>query len=153
MFFLSSLLEYNNLLTCIIDTLNSKQTKTRQDNKDIEIPVYSSPAPGPWLDNNSSVVRQTNTHTPFRVWKQQTQIKTRNILSLRVHYTVSDTTHATRHQIASSVCRWPIAAGKRPDPFRTRKLSLLTLMVLQPGGCGRVRNRRHQTTTNNSIQT
>ena len=77
--------------------------------------------------------------------------KTRNSLSLRVHYTVSDTTHATRHQIASSVCRWPIAAGKRPDPFRTRKLSLLTLMVLQPGGCGRVRNRRHQTTNHNSI--
>ena len=68
MFFLSSLLEYNNLLTCIIDTLNSKQTKTRQDNKDIEIPVYSSPAPGPWLDNNSSVVRQTNTHTPPGAW-------------------------------------------------------------------------------------
>lgn len=62
-----------------------------------------------------------------------------------VHYTVSDTTHPTRHKDASSVCRWPIAAGKRPDPFRTRKLSLLTLMVLQPGGCGRVRNRRHQT--------
>ena len=48
---------------------------------------------------------------------------------------------------ASYVCRWSIAAGKRPVPFRTRKLSLHTLMVLQPGGCGRVSHRRHQTTT------
>ena len=63
----------------------------------------------------------------------------------RVHYTVSDTT-PEQPEYALCVCRWPIAAGKRPDPFRTRKLSLLTLMVLQPGGCGRVRNRRHQTT-------
>ena len=68
----------------------------------------------------------------------------------------STTQYLTQHQQpgtnnASSVCRWPIAAGKRPDPFRTRKLSLLTLMVLQPGGCGRVRNRRHQTTNHNSI--
>ena len=53
---------------------------------------------------------------------------------------------------ASHVCRWSIAAGKRPVPFRTRKLSLHTLMVLQPGGCGRVSHRRHQTTTNNKIQ-
>ncbi|MDK8524846.1 hypothetical protein, partial [Corynebacterium sp. MSK150] len=30
-------------------------------------------------------------------------------------------------------------------------LSLHTLMVLQPGGCGRVSHRRHQTTTNNFI--
>ena len=68
----------------------------------------------------------------------------------------STTQYLTQHQQpgtnnASSVCRWPIAAGKRPDPFRTRKLSLPALMVLQPGGCGRVRTRRHQTTTNNSI--
>ena len=53
---------------------------------------------------------------------------------------------------ASHVCRWSIAAGKRPVPFRTRKLSLHTLMVLQPGGCGRVSHRRHQTTKHNSIQ-
>ena len=52
---------------------------------------------------------------------------------------------------ASYVCRWSIAAGKRPVPFRTRKLSLHTLMVLQPGGCGRVSHRRHQTTKHNSI--
>src|SRR5699024_2973244 len=29
-----------------------------------------------------------------------------------------------------------IAWGKRPVPFRTRKLSLTAPMVLQPGGCG-----------------
>ena len=48
---------------------------------------------------------------------------------------------------APKVCRWLIAAGKRPDPFRTRKLSLPALMVLQPGGCGRVSYRRHKTQT------
>ena len=54
---------------------------------------------------------------------------------------------------ASHVCRWSIAAGKRPVPFRTRKLSLHTLMVLQPGGCGRVSHRRHQTTQQNTETT
>ena len=33
--------------------------------------------------------------------------------------------------------------GKRPVPFRTRKLSLVTLMVLHSRERGRVRNRRH----------
>ena len=71
----------------------------------------------------------------------------------RVHYAVSDTTPESTPKgwNASYVCRWSIAAGKRPVPFRTRKLSLHTLMVLQPGGCGRVSHRRHQTTTNNKI--
>ena len=66
----------------------------------------------------------------------------------RVHYAVSDTTPESTPKgwNASYVCRWSIAAGKRPVPFRTRKLSLHTLMVLQPGGCGRVSHRRHQTT-------
>ena len=66
----------------------------------------------------------------------------------RVHYAVSDTTprHPKKKGIVLKVCRWSIAAGKRPVPFRTRKLSLHTLMVLQPGGCGRVSHRRHQTT-------
>ena len=66
----------------------------------------------------------------------------------RVHYAVSDTTPESTPKgwNASHVCRWSIAAGKRPVPFRTRKLSLHTLMVLQPGGCGRVSHRRHQTT-------
>lgn len=40
-----------------------------------------------------------------------------------------------------------IAAGKRPAPFRTRKLSLPAPMVLHSTGCGRVGHRRHQTTT------
>ena len=65
------------------------------------------------------------------------------------------TQHPDTHEEGNNVlnvCRWSIAAGKRPVPFRTRKLSLHTLMVLQPGGCGRVSHRRHQTTTNNKIQ-
>ena len=58
------------------------------------------------------------------------------------------TQHPNTHEegIVLKVCRWSIAAGKRPVPFRTRKLSLHTLMVLQPGGCGIVSHRRHQTT-------
>ena len=40
------------------------------------------------------------------------------------------------------VCRWLMAAGKRPVPFRTRKLSPPALMVLLPGGSGRVGYRR-----------
>src|SRR6478735_11537611 len=35
-----------------------------------------------------------------------------------------------------------IARGKRPVPFRTRKLSLSAPMVLQGGPCGRVGHRR-----------
>ena len=97
--------------------------------------------------------KQTHqTQTTIRVWRNNTNNKaTDTSLSL-----ASTTQYLTQHtqpgtHNASCVCRWPIAAGKRPDPFRTRKLSLPALMVLQPGGCGRVRNRRHQTTTNNSI--
>ena len=41
-----------------------------------------------------------------------------------------------------------IVVGKRPDPFRTRKLSQPTPMVLHPGGCGRVGHRRPQTNKN-----
>ena len=40
------------------------------------------------------------------------------------------------------MCRWLIAAGKRPVPFRTRKLSPPAPMVLPPGGSGRVGYRR-----------
>ena len=81
-------------------------------------------------------------------WQKTT--KTRNSHCRdRVHYAVSDTTpeHPSKRVDVLKVCRWSIAAGKRPVPFRTRKLSLHTLMVLQPGGCGRVSHRRHQTTT------
>lgn len=36
------------------------------------------------------------------------------------------------------------AAGSRPVPFRTRKLSLSAPMVLHSGGCGRVGRCRHE---------
>src|SRR5690606_16442889 len=35
------------------------------------------------------------------------------------------------------------AAGKHPDPYRTRKLSPPAPMVLHPNGCGRVGHRRN----------
>ena len=38
-----------------------------------------------------------------------------------------------------------MAQGRRPDPFRTRKLRPGTAMVLHPEGCGRVARRRTQT--------
>lgn len=43
-----------------------------------------------------------------------------------------------------------IAWGKRPVPFRTRKLRPTAPMVLHPGGCGRVGHRR--TTINEEPQ-
>ena len=38
-----------------------------------------------------------------------------------------------------------MAQGRRPDPFRTRKLRPGTAMVLHPTGCGRVARRRTKT--------
>ena len=89
----------------------------------------------------------TNTNTKKITW-QKVRKKNNSHCRDRVHYAVSDTTPESTPKgwNASYVCRWSIAAGKRPVPFRTRKLSLHTLMVLQPGGCGRVSHRRHQTT-------
>ena len=48
------------------------------------------------------------------------------------------------------VCRWLMAAGKRPVPFRTRKLSPPAPMVLPPGGSGRVGYRRPNNFTHNT---
>src|SRR5690242_13712916 len=62
---------------------------------------------------------------------------------LRIHSTVlkhhtGDMSRCVLFQSVSVV----IASGKRPVPFRTRKLSLTAPMVLQPKGCGRVGHRR-----------
>jgi hypothetical protein len=73
---------------------------------------------------------------------------------LRVHCAVSETTHTDPknpaaagdsknlrgilfHRVTAA-----IATGKRPVPFRTRKLSLSAPMVLHSTGCGRVGHRR-----------
>ena len=50
--------------------------------------------------------------------------------------------HTARHGTGARVTA-VIAWGKRPVPFRTRKLSPPAPMVLHPGGCGRVGHRRH----------
>ena len=47
---------------------------------------------------------------------------------------------------ACSVVSVVTATGKRPDPSRTRKLSLTAPMVLHPPGCGRVGHHRAHTT-------
>ena len=48
-----------------------------------------------------------------------------------------------RHQGAGARVTAVIAWGKRPVPFRTRKLRPTAPMVLHPGGCGRVGHRRN----------
>ena len=57
------------------------------------------------------------------------------------HHT-SESTHRTAHPDVSVVT----ATGTRPDPSRTRKLSLTAPMVLHPPGCGRVGHHRAHTT-------
>ena len=94
--------------------------------------------------------KQTHPHTT-RVRGRTTNTPKREceVHAARVHYAVSDTTpHARNTNPAPVICRWLIAAGKRPVPFRTRKLSLPALMVLHSGGCGRVSYRRHKNKTN-----
>ena len=46
--------------------------------------------------------------------------------------------HRNLHRVTAVIAR-----GKRPVPFRTRKLSLCAPMVLHPPGCGRVGRRRN----------
>src|SRR3954462_9354683 len=60
----------------------------------------------------------------------------------RVHCAVLNTRPATSrlkhvHRVTAAMAR-----GKRPDTFRTRKLSLSAPMVLPPGPVGRVGRRR-----------
>ena len=95
------------------------------------------------------VLIDQNKHT--RHYRAQTR-NTHVFASTMQYLTQHRSTPEHKSSAAPKVCRWSIATGKRPDPFRTRKLSLPALMVLQPGGCGRVSYRRHKTTNNNSIQ-
>ena len=96
------------------------------------------------------VLIDQNKHT--RHYRAQTRKQTHVFASTMQYLTQHRSTPEHKSSAAPKVCRWSIATGKRPDPFRTRKLSLPALMVLQPGGCGRVSYRRHKTTNNNSIQ-
>ena len=66
----------------------------------------------------------------------------------RIHYTApSPFTGCAVYYICSTVwfSGFPVAIveGKHPVPFRTRSLSLPTLMVLHEGSCGRVRRCRN----------
>lgn len=95
------------------------------------------------------VLIDQNKHT--RHYRAQTKKHTHVFASTMQYLTQHRSTPEHKSSAAPKVCRWSIATGKRPDPFRTRKLSLPALMVLQPGGCGRVSYRRHKTTNNNYI--
>ncbi len=64
---------------------------------------------------------------------------TKNLYT-RVHSTIPQHHHTHNNPTAVAVV---IAPGKRPVPYRTRKLSLDTPMVLHPPGCGRVGHHRH----------
>ncbi len=70
----------------------------------------------------------------------------------RVHYPVPNPPRSpagTRASAARGMDNRRFAAamaqGRRPDPFRTRKLRPGTAMVLHPEGCGRVARRRTKT--------
>ena len=107
-----------------------------------------------WVDRPELEAQQcveaTGTNTPNKPTPGFSTNHTSN--TVRVHYAVTDTTHPNCHNDISiliititstpKMCRWLIAAGKRPVPFRTRKLSPPAPMVLLPGGSGRVGYRR-----------
>ena len=50
--------------------------------------------------------------------------------------------YVEKHMLKLESVSAAIERGKRPVPFRTRKLSLSSSMVLQGGPCGRVDRRR-----------
>ena len=50
--------------------------------------------------------------------------------------------YVEKHTLKLESVSAAIERGKRPVPFRTRKLSLSSSMVLQGGPCGRVDRRR-----------
>ena len=95
-------------------------------------------------------VELTGTNRPraCHTTKQDKQPQDDYLSSARVHCTISQTTNigiiphtpgvGRQHKNVSVA----IAQGKRPVPFRTRKLSLAAPMVLHPPGCGRVGHRR-----------
>ena len=58
---------------------------------------------------------------------------------LKQHTTVKQTVCVLFYKVTAA-----IAEGKRPAPFRTRKLSPPAPMVLHPNQCGRVGHRRTQ---------
>ena len=93
----------------------------------------------------SQDVKSTGTNRPKQTHNVQHTHKQKNDDYVMHASTMQYLTQHLQGNTAPKVCRWLIAAGKRPDPFRTRKLSLPALMVLQPGGCGRVSYRRHKT--------
>ena len=91
---------------------------------------------------NESITRTTGRH-PARHMDQSFS---------RVHYPVPNPPRSpagTRAGAARGMDNRRFAAamaqGRRPDPFRTRKLRPGTAMVLHPEGCGRVARRRTQT--------
>ena len=66
----------------------------------------------------------------------------------RIHYTIPGHQPKKGKSGYPTVLAVAIVPGKRPVPFRTRKLSLVTLMVLHSRERGRVRNRRHSNLKN-----
>ena len=88
------------------------------------------------------LIHRTNTTTTNTTQTKHVCVPRPLIQYLTHHNTPNTSTHVS----TLILCRWSTAAGKRPDPFRTRKLSPPTPMVLHPEECGRVGNRRPTTT-------
>ena len=92
---------------------------------------------------NESITRTTGRH-PARHMDQSFG---------RVHYPVPNPPHDPPREHVETRFRGmyntrfaaAMAQGRRPDPFRTRKLRPGTAMVLHPEGCGRVARRRTKT--------
>ena len=105
----------------------------------------------------SQDVKLTGTNEPNHPHPPQTKKRGKQ-QEPRVHSTTPE--HHTQHP--TTVWAVATATETRPDPSRTRKLSLPAPMVLHPPGCGRVghhrpphkhKNGRHQTPLNPSLLT
>ena len=104
-------------------------------------------------------VELTGTNRP-RACHTPNKTSDTNVYNTRVHYTISEPTNTLESPHPQGRERQPknvsvvIAQGKRPVPFRTRKLSLAAPMVLHPRGCGRVGHRRtHPNRVNKKART
>ena len=124
------------------------------DRPDVEAPRGVEPT-----GTNSRTATHTPTHTG---WQEQTRASlgrqgdTLHVtwINPSVASTIRSPTHhnpprehvETRSQgMHNTRFAAAMAQGRRPDPFRTRKLRPGTAMVLHPEGCGRVARRRTQT--------
>ena len=77
------------------------------------------------------------------MWFPTNNPGTNNRITRNQHrFVTKDFPHHPPRCVTGNKVTAAIAWGKRPDPFRTRKLRPTAPMVLHPTGCGRVGHRR-----------